>query len=87
MSDSEWKNILPKLSYNVLRKSYTEPAFSSRLNFNKKSGYYACRDVKTHFTTQKTNMTLVLDGLPSTEKLEITLNMMWIIKLDIQEPS
>ena len=33
MSDSEWKNILPKLSYNVLRKSYTEPAFSSRLNF------------------------------------------------------
>ena len=46
MSDSEWKNILPKLSYNVLRKSYTEPAFSSRLNFNKKSGYYACMGCK-----------------------------------------
>ena len=46
MSDSEWKNILPKLSYNVLRKSFTEPAFSSRLNSNEKSGYYACRGCK-----------------------------------------
>ena len=46
MSDSEWKNILPRLSYNVLRKSYTERAFSSNLNFNKKSGHYACRGCK-----------------------------------------
>ncbi len=46
MSDSEWKNILPQLSYNVLRKSFTEPAFSSSLNFNKKSGYYVCRGCK-----------------------------------------
>ena len=46
MSDSEWKNILPQLSYNVLRKSFTEPAFSSSFNFNKKSGYYACRGCK-----------------------------------------
>ena len=46
MSDSEWKNVLPQLSYNVLRKSYTEPAFSSSLNFNKKSGYYACMGCK-----------------------------------------
>ncbi len=46
MSDSEWKNVLPQLSYNVLRKSYTEPAFSSNLNFNKKSGYYACMGCK-----------------------------------------
>ena len=46
MSDSEWENILPQLSYNVLRKSFTEPAFSSSLNFNKKSGYYACRGCK-----------------------------------------
>ena len=46
MSDSEWKNILPQLSYKVLRKSFTEPAFSSSLNFNKKSGYYACRGCK-----------------------------------------
>ena len=46
MSDSEWKNILPELSYNVLRKSFTERPFSSSLNFNKKSGYYACRGCK-----------------------------------------
>ena len=46
MSDSEWKNVLPQLSYNVLRKSYTEPAFSSSLNFNKKSGYYVCMGCK-----------------------------------------
>ena len=45
-SDSEWKNILPRLSYNVLRKSYTEQAFSSNLNFNKKSGYYVCMGCK-----------------------------------------
>ena len=46
MSDSEWKNVLPETSYNILRKSYTEPAFSSSLNFNKKSGYYACMGCK-----------------------------------------
>ena len=46
MSDSEWKSILPRLSYNILRKSYTEQAFSSKLNFNKKSGYYACMGCK-----------------------------------------
>ena len=46
MSDSEWKSILPRLSYNILRKSYTEQAFSSTLNFNKKSGYYACMGCK-----------------------------------------
>ena len=46
LSDSEWKKILPQLSYNVLRKSYTERAFSSNLNFNKKSGHYACRGCK-----------------------------------------
>jgi peptide-methionine (R)-S-oxide reductase len=45
-TDSEWRKMLPRLSYNVLRKSFTEPAFSSNLNFNKKSGYYACMGCK-----------------------------------------
>ena len=53
MSDSEWKNVLPETSYNILRKSYTEPAFSSSLNFNKKSGYYACMGWKNPLYTSE----------------------------------
>ena len=69
MSDSEWKNVLPEISYNILRKSYTEPAFQADLTLIKNLVIMPVGDVKTHFITQKTNMTLVLDGLPSTEKL------------------
>ena len=34
-TDSEWKALLPKMSYYVLRKEGTERAFSGSLNFNK----------------------------------------------------
>ena len=59
-----------QLSYNVLRKSFTEPAFQAVLILTKNLVTMPVEDVKTHFTTQKTNMTLVLDGLLSTEKLK-----------------
>ena len=35
MSDSEWKNILPQLSYNVLRKSFTEKMYIAPFGANK----------------------------------------------------
>lgn len=41
-SDSEWKEILPPLTYQVLRKAATERAFSGPLYTNKKEGIYVC---------------------------------------------
>jgi len=42
-SDDEWRKELPKLSYYVLRKSYTEPAFSGKYDNFYEKGHYVCR--------------------------------------------
>ena len=41
-SDSEWRAILPKAQYDVLRRHRTEPAGSSPLNDEKRKGTFAC---------------------------------------------
>jgi len=41
-SDSEWRAILPKAQYDVLRRHRTEPAGSSPLNNEKRKGTFAC---------------------------------------------
>lgn len=46
-TDAEWKNILSKTEYYVLREAGTERAFSSELNDNKQSGTYVCTACKT----------------------------------------
>jgi peptide-methionine (R)-S-oxide reductase len=41
-SKDEWKKILTKEQYNVLRKEGTERAFTSKLHDNKEKGVYRC---------------------------------------------
>ena len=41
-SDSEWKNDLDNLSYQVLRKSYTERPFTGEYNLHFENGTYSC---------------------------------------------
>jgi peptide-methionine (R)-S-oxide reductase len=41
-SDSEWRAILSKPQYDVLRRHRTEPAGSSPLNNEKRKGTFAC---------------------------------------------
>ena len=42
-SDELWKKELPNLSYYVLRKAYTEPAFSGKYDNFYEKGYYVCK--------------------------------------------
>ena len=42
-SDKEWKSILTEKEYYVMRKEGTEPAYSSKFNFEKASGIYICK--------------------------------------------
>ena len=42
-SDSEWKNDLDNLSYQVLRKSYTERPFTGEYNLHFENGTYNCK--------------------------------------------
>lgn len=46
-TDAEWKKQLPEMSYYVLRRAGTEPAFNNEYNDNKKSGTYVCRGCNT----------------------------------------
>ena len=46
-TETEWKALLSKEEYYVLRKAGTERAFSSALNKNYKSGIYACKACET----------------------------------------
>jgi len=42
-SDSEWKNNLDNLSYQVLRKSFTERPFTGEYNLHFENGTYSCK--------------------------------------------
>jgi peptide-methionine (R)-S-oxide reductase len=42
LSDAEWRSRLTAAQYEVLRQEGTEPAFSSRLNAEKRRGRYLC---------------------------------------------
>tara|TARA_Y100000996_G_scaffold253911_1_gene199775 strand:+ start:111 stop:593 length:483 start_codon:yes stop_codon:yes gene_type:complete len=42
-SDELWKKELPNLSYYVLRKAYTETAFSGKYDNFYEKGYYLCK--------------------------------------------
>ena len=46
-TESEWKAQLSDISFYVLRKSGTEPAFSSPLNKNHEDGIYICAGCDT----------------------------------------
>ena len=46
-SDKEWKSILTEKEYYVMRKEGTEPAYSSKFNFEKASGTYICKGCDT----------------------------------------
>lgn len=41
-TDAEWKKLLTPAQYDVLRQEGTEPAFTSPLNNEKRSGLFAC---------------------------------------------
>ena len=41
-SDKEWKKVLSKDAYHILRKKGTEPAFTGKLLHNKDKGTYHC---------------------------------------------
>lgn len=42
-SDAEWRAMLSKLEYKVMRREGTERAFTSPLNDEKRDGVFACR--------------------------------------------
>jgi hypothetical protein len=42
-TDSEWKNELDNLSYQVLRNSYTERPFTGEYNLHFENGAYNCK--------------------------------------------
>ena len=42
-SDKEWKKILTKEEYKILRKSGTERAFTGQYNYFEKKGVYNCK--------------------------------------------
>ncbi|MCH4552727.1 peptide-methionine (R)-S-oxide reductase MsrB [Aestuariibaculum lutulentum] len=46
-TDTEWKQLLTEREYHVMRKSGTEPAFSSPLNKNYEKGTYVCKACNT----------------------------------------
>lgn len=41
-SNAEWKKLLTPVQYEVLREEGTEPAFTSALNHEKRSGVFIC---------------------------------------------
>ena len=41
-TDKEWKELLTDKQYNILRRSHTEPRFSSKLNDEKRDGLFFC---------------------------------------------
>ncbi|MCE5180604.1 MAG: peptide-methionine (R)-S-oxide reductase MsrB [Betaproteobacteria bacterium] len=41
-TDAEWKKLLTPTQYDILRQEGTEPAFTSPLNHEKRSGLFAC---------------------------------------------
>ena len=45
--ESFWQNKLTKEQYSILRQASTEPAFSSKLNYNKDTGEYKCAACST----------------------------------------
>ena len=42
-TDTEWKNSLGEMSYQVLRNSYTERPFTGEYNFHFEKGSYNCK--------------------------------------------
>lgn len=42
-SDAQWRGMLSKLEFKVMRQEGTERAFTSALNDEKRAGVYACR--------------------------------------------
>lgn len=52
-TEEEWKKILTKDQYYVLREAGTERAFTSHLNNNKKKGVYVCAACNTPLYSSK----------------------------------
>ena len=46
-TDQEWKKVLPKMSYLVLRKAATEYPFTGKYNNHKSEGTYTCAGCNT----------------------------------------
>lgn len=53
-TDAEWRRLLPPESYQVLRHAATEPAFSSPLDEEKRSGVYSCLGCNLPLFSSKT---------------------------------
>ena len=55
-TEAEWRKVLTAKEFNVLRKSGTEPAFSSPLNKVEQAGTFVCAACKTHFIKPSINL-------------------------------
>ena len=66
-TDDEWKKELPELSYYILRKSYTEPAFTGKFNKFYEKGYYVCGGCNSELYNSK-NKYDSKSGWPSFDK-------------------
>ena len=54
LTDAEWKKLLPKDAFYVLRKEGTERPFSSPLNDEKRKGIFYCAGCKLALFSSKT---------------------------------
>ena len=57
-SDDQWRKELPELSYYVLRKAYTEPAFSGKYNSFYEIGHYVCKACNNKLNDSENNPVL-----------------------------
>jgi len=53
-SEKEWKDILSKEQYHILREKGTEPPFTGKLTFNKEAGTYECAACGNKLFTSET---------------------------------
>ena len=53
-TDAEWRSLLTPTQYSVLRKHGTEPAFSSPLAHEERSGLYDCAGCGQHLFSSET---------------------------------
>ena len=53
-TDAQWRRILPRSAYNVLRKSATERPYSSPLDKEKRRGRFVCKGCGQHLYSSST---------------------------------